>query len=166
MKKLLGIILSLILIFQVLPVLGVQNEDCIVEDGIALNEEYLVEWGEPYYSAEEVALYLYAFAELPPNYLTKKEAMELGWVSSQGNLWDVTDRMCIGGDRFGNRERLLPSARGRVYFECDVNYYGGHRGGERIVFSSDGLIYYTGNHYEDFELLYDGWYLNDASYQQ
>ncbi|MGN1069057.1 MAG: ribonuclease domain-containing protein [Candidatus Fimadaptatus sp.] len=72
--------------------------------------------------------------------------------------------MSIGGDRFGNREGLLPDARGRQYYECDVNYDGGYRGGERIVFSSDGLIYYTCDHYNTFALLYEGWYDPDAAY--
>ena len=165
MKKLTVVILLLLLLFQTLPVYGLKNQECIIEDGIAVNDDFLVEWGEPYYSADEVALYLYAFAELPPNYITKEEAMDLGWINSWGNLWEVTDRMCIGGDRFANRERSLPVARGRVYYECDVNYYGGYRGGERLVFSSDGLIYYTGNHYADFELLYDGWYEDNARYR-
>ena len=79
-------------------------------------------------------------------------------MSSEGNLWEVADGMCIGGDIFGNREGLLPEENERVYYECDVNYAGGFRGSERVVFSDDGLIYYTGDHYESFEMLYDGWY--------
>ena len=61
--------------------------------------------------------------------------------------------MCIGGDRFGNYEGLLPD--GHSYTECDVNTLeASSRGAERIVFSSDGLIYYTGDHYASFTLLY------------
>lgn len=62
--------------------------------------------------------------------------------------------MSIGGNKFGNREGLLPKEKGRTYYECDVNYESGYRGEERIVYSNDGLIYYTGDHYESFELLY------------
>jgi guanyl-specific ribonuclease Sa len=62
--------------------------------------------------------------------------------------------MIIGGDRFGNREKLLPEESGRTYFECDVNYEGGFRGSERLVFSNDGLIFYTEDHYESFEKMY------------
>ena len=80
--------------------------------------------------------------------------MELGWQSSQGNLWDVTEKKSIGGDRFGNREGKLPIKEGRQYYECDINYEGGYRGSERIVYSNDGLIYYTKDHYENFVLLY------------
>ncbi|MCC5894078.1 MAG: hypothetical protein JJU16_01320 [Alkalibacterium sp.] len=107
-----------------------------------------------YSSPEEVAQYLYTFEELPHNYLTKAEARELGWDASAGNLWDVTDQMIIGGDFFGNREGLLPEEEGRRYFEADVNYDGGYRGAERLVYSTDGLIYYTDDHYDSFTLLY------------
>jgi len=117
-------------------------------------DEYLVVDGF-FYSPEEVAAYIDTYGCLPDNFITKDEARDLGWESSEGNLWEVADGMCIGGDRFGNREGLLPDAPGRTWYECDVNYYGGYRGGERIVFSSDGLIYYTDDHYESFTLLYE-----------
>lgn len=107
-----------------------------------------------YTSKEDVAQYLHTYGHLPDNYITKNEAMDLGWDAGKGNLWQVTDRMSIGGDRFGNREGLLPDAPGRKWFECDIDYQGGYRNEKRIVFSSDGLIYYTGNHYESFEKLY------------
>lgn len=109
--------------------------------------------GEPYYTKDDVALYLHLYKELPPNYLTKSEARDLGWDSSKGNLWEVTDKGVIGGDTFGNREGLLPDGK---YFEADVNYNGGFRGAERLVYTSEGkVIYYTGDHYENFELLYE-----------
>ena len=117
-----------------------------------------MEYGQWYSEPDEVALYLHAFAELPFNYLTKSEARSLGWDSASGNLWDVAPGMSIGGDRFGNREGLLPDARDRTWYECDVNYQGGYRGAERLLFSDDGLIYYSGDHYASCELLYDGWY--------
>lgn len=108
-----------------------------------------------YTSKDDVAEYLHIYGELPPNFITKAEAIALGWESNEGNLWEVAEGMSIGGDRFGNREGLLPSKDGRVYFECDINYAGGYRGAERIVFSSDGLIFYTADHYETFEQLYE-----------
>jgi guanyl-specific ribonuclease Sa len=107
-----------------------------------------------YSSQEEVALYINTYGKLPINYITKSEASKLGWDSQKGNLWEVTDKMIIGGDKFGNREKLLPIADGRIYYECDVNYEGGYRGSERLVFSNDGLIFYTEDHYESFEQLY------------
>lgn len=162
-RKLIALITLLTLIFSMLT--GALAE-VIVEDDIAMSEDFIVEYGCDYYSTDEVALYIYAFVELPPNFITKDEARDMGWVSSWGNLWDVAYGMCIGGDVFGNREELLPEAYDRTYYECDVNYEGGYRdNGERIVFSSDGLIYYTGNHYESFELLYDSFYYEDAYYE-
>ena len=97
-----------------------------------------------YYSTEDVALYLYTYGELPDNFITKKEAQKLGWDNKKGNLWEVADGMCIGGDYFGNYEGLLPEEDD--YTECDVNYEGGYRGAERIIVSDDGDIYYTGVH--------------------
>lgn len=108
---------------------------------------------EGYYSApEDVALYIHTFGELPDNFITKEEARALGWNSAEGNLWEIAEGMSIGGDAFGNREGLLPKEDS--YKECDVNYAGGFRGSERIVFSEDGDIYYTDDHYQSFEQLY------------
>ncbi|MFR0870189.1 MAG: ribonuclease domain-containing protein [Oscillospiraceae bacterium] len=100
---------------------------------------------------EDVALYIHTYGKLPQNFITKKQARELGW--GGGSLEPYAPGMCIGGDRFGNYEGLLPE--GHSYTECDVNTLGASsRGAERIVFSSDGLIYYTGDHYASFTLLY------------
>lgn len=108
---------------------------------------------ESYSSKEDVALYIYAFGHLPPNYITKKEAQRLGW--SGGSLDSYAYGCCIGGDRFGNYEGLLPDQPGRYYTECDIGtLHARSRGAKRIVFSNDGLIYYTGDHYESFTLLY------------
>ncbi len=123
----------------------------IVEDEIILDT--IIE--EDYYtSPEEVAEYIHTFNKLPGNFITKKNAMDLGWDSKKGNLWEVTQEKSIGGDSFGNREGLLPKKDGRKYYECDVNYEGGFRGGERLVYSNDGLIFYTGDHYKTFTQLY------------
>lgn len=120
----------------------------------AKEEGASVVYGQAYYDKDSVAAYLHEFGELPPNYLTKKEAQALGWEASKGNLWKVTDKGCIGGDHFGNYEGKLPTAKGRKYYECDVEYAGGFRGSDRLIFSNDGLIYYTGDHYNTFTLLY------------
>lgn len=113
--------------------------------------DYDVEEDGWYDTMEEVAIYLTFFEELPDNYLTKKEAQKLGWESRKGNLWDVADGCSIGGDRFGNYEKLLPDAKGRKWTECDIDFDGGFRNGKRVVFSNDGLIYYTDDHYESFD---------------
>ncbi len=107
-----------------------------------------------YTAPRDVADYLHTFGHLPDNFITKQEAIDLGWDSQAGNLDEVAPGMSIGGDVFGNREGLLPDADGRTYYECDVNYEGGYRGGERIIYSDDGLIFYTADHYESFEQLY------------
>ena len=107
-----------------------------------------------YSSKDEVAAYLHLYGHLPANFVSKTKAKKAGWVSSKGNLWDVLPGMSIGGSIFYNDEGSLPDAPGREWHECDINYQGGYRGSERIVWSNDGLIYYTGNHYETFELLY------------
>ena len=117
-------------------------------------EKLSVEKDGRYTTPEDVAEYIHTFGTLPSNFITKKEAQKLGWNNKEGNLWEVTDQMSIGGDYFGNYEGLLPEADGRKYTECDVNYEGGYRGGERIVFSNDGLIFYTDDHYESFTQLY------------
>lgn len=113
-----------------------------------------VEESGEYTSKEEVAAYIYLYEHLPSNYITKDEAKELGWVSKEGNLGEVAPGKSIGGDYFGNYEELLPEEDGREYRECDIDSDGGYRGAKRIVYSNDGLIYYTEDHYESFELLY------------
>ena len=126
------------------------TEEITEEDaGLTVDED-----GE-YTSKEEVALYIHLYNHLPGNYITKKEAQDLGWDSSKGNLNKVAPGKSIGGDKFGNREGLLPKKDGRVYYECDIDYKKGSRNAKRIVFSNDGLIYYTEDHYESYELLYE-----------
>lgn len=114
------------------------------------------DWLDPdgsYTTKEDVMNYLIQYGELPGNFITKKEAKALGWPG--GNLEPYAPGKCIGGDYYGNYEGLLPKAKGRKYTECDINTLGkSKRGAERIIFSNDGLIYYTNDHYESFELLY------------
>ena len=106
-----------------------------------------------YYSKEDVALYLQLYGQLPGNFLTKNEARDLGWEG--GSVQRYLEGAAIGGDKFGNREGILPKADGRQYYECDIDTDGANsRGAKRIVFSNDGLIYYTEDHYESFVLLY------------
>lgn len=105
-----------------------------------------------YTTKEDVCAYLLQYGRLPANFITKREAEKLGWPG--GSLEPYAPGKCIGGDRFGNREGLLPKADGRTWTECDINTLGKRsRGAERIIFSNDGLIYCTGDHYDSFELL-------------
>lgn len=106
-----------------------------------------------YTTAEDVSAYLLAYGQLPDNFITKSEAKSLGW--SGGGLEDFAPGKCIGGDKFGNYEGLLPEESGRQYYECDINTLEkSSRGAERLVYSNDGLIYYTADHYDSFTLLY------------
>lgn len=123
------------------------------QEEAGLKEQALAEDGW-YYSRDDVALYLHTYNHLPTNYLTKNEAEALGWNNKEGNLWDVADGCCIGGNRFGNYEGKLPEKSGRTWHECDVNYQGGYRGSDRLLYSTDGLIYYTEDHYNTFTQLY------------
>ena len=106
-----------------------------------------------YSSKEDVTAYLLTYGRLPANFITKKQAQQAGWPG--GSLEPYCPGKCIGGDRFGNREGLLPSAPGRIWIECDIDTLGASsRGAKRLVFSNDGLIYYTDDHYESFQLVY------------
>ena len=106
-----------------------------------------------YTTKEDVTLYLLTYGHLPGNFVTKSEAEKAGW--NGGSLEYVLPGKCIGGDSFGNREGQLPKAKGRTWRECDINTLGKRsRGPERLVYSNDGLIYYTPDHYETFTLVY------------
>ena len=106
-------------------------------------------YGNNYYDLVNVVLYLEIYDELPPNYITKNEARNLGWEG--GSVENYRAGAAIGGDTFGNREGLLPQASGRSYTECDIDTHGySSRGSRRLVFSNDGLYFYTSDHYESF----------------
>lgn len=124
-----------------------------VETGPTAEPHAAIDEDGAYTSREDVSLYLHTYGRLPANFITKSEARALGW--SGGGLDDYANGKCIGGDRFGNYEGLLPEARGRQFYECDIDtLHRNSRGAKRIVFSNDGLIYYTDDHYASFELLY------------
>lgn len=119
---------------------GLETEAAISEDG-------------EYTTKEDVALYIHLYGHLPSNFVTKKQAQSQGWKG--GSLENYFPGCSIGGDVFGNREGLLPKKDGRKYYECDIDTKGAKsRGAKRIVFSNDGLVYYTDDHYESFTLLY------------
>lgn len=103
--------------------------------------------------SEEVSIveHLIEHGTLPDSFITKNDARDQGWVASEGNLRKVAPGKSIGGDRFMNREKELPDTPGRQYYEADLNYRGGSRGAERLVYSSDGLIFVTRDHYRTFE---------------
>lgn len=115
-------------------------------------DDYLDKNGS-YTSKEDVMNYLIQYGQLPDNFITKKEARKLGW--SGGSLESYAPGKCIGGDYFGNYEEALPVVSGRTYHECDIDTLGAKsRGAKRIIYSDDGQIYYTEDHYKTFTLLY------------
>lgn len=129
-----------------------QSESQDENQGESSQEESLDEDGY-YYSKDDVALYLHIYGHLPDNYITKKEAKKLGWTG--GTPEKFVPGSAIGGDKFGNYEGTLPEDK--TYYECDIDTKGKKkRGAKRIVWSEDGYIYYTDDHYESFELLYEG----------
>ena len=174
MKKLLALLLALSMLLGLagcgdVGIIGGADGDTLI---IAGDDQYRIEEDQAgelpdeypeeeapidedgwYYSAEDVALYLHTYGRLPDNFITKDEARDLGW--DGGSVEEYAPGYAIGGDKFGNREGLLPRADGRQYYECDIDTDGrSSRGARRLVFSNDGLIYYTEDHYESFTLLY------------
>ncbi|WP_307838450.1 MULTISPECIES: S-layer homology domain-containing protein [unclassified Bacillus (in: firmicutes)] len=99
---------------------------------------------------DEVAKYVKEHKKLPDNYITKEQAQALGWVSKDGNLHKVAPGKSMGGNIFQNKGNPLPNAPGRVWYEADINYLSGYRGNDRILYSSDGLVYKTSDHYKTF----------------
>lgn len=123
------------------------------EDAGMPDETAQIDEDGSYTTKDDIALYIHTYGHLLDNFITKKDAQALGWPG--GSLEPCAPGKCIGGSRFGNYEGLLPEADGRTYTECDIDTLGADsRGAKRIVFSNDGLIYYTEDHYKSFELLY------------
>ncbi len=129
-------------------------QNALSEDADTPDETAQIDEDGSYTTKDDVALYIHTYGHLPDNFITKKDAQALGWPG--GSLEPYAPGKCIGGSRFGNYEGLLPEADGRTYTECDIDTLGADsRGAKRIVFSNDGLIYYTEDHYKSFELLYE-----------
>ncbi len=125
----------------------------VTTEATTTTTEASIDFDGTYTTKDDVALYIHTYGCLPQNFISKKDAQALGWEG--GSLEPYAPGMCIGGSYFGNYEGLLPEKKGRKYTECDIDTLGKKsRGAKRIVFSNDGLIYYTDDHYESFELLY------------
>ena len=132
------------------PGTGNSEEDLPYEEVLPEEEQASIDEDGTYNSAEDVSLYLYTYGHLPENYITKSEARDLGWTG--GSVEKYAPGHAIGGDRFGNREGVLPDGN---YHECDIDTIGENsRGAKRLVYADDGRIYYTEDHYETFTLLY------------
>lgn len=151
MKKLLSILLVLAMLLSLAGC--VINAPLGTEPTQQSTTAALLDEDGSYTTKEDVGLFLHIYGRLPNNFMTKSEARKLGWQS--GSLERYAPGCCIGGDVFGNREGLLPKKDGRIYYECDIDTMGGgSRGAKRIVYSNDGLVYYTSDHYGSFTLMY------------
>ena len=104
--------------------------------------------------AQRIADYIFEYGKLPEYFIRKQEAERLGWDSRFNCVSDVAPGKSIGGDRFGNYEERLPVVQGRKYYEADCWYRGGKRNAYRIIYSNDGHVWYTGDHYETFVELF------------
>ena len=126
--------------------LGILSQD---EEEAAPAEKQAVKEGAYYYDLQNVVLYLDCYHRLPDNYITKNEARDLGWEG--GSVEDYCEGAAIGGDRFGNREGVLPEDGKTVYYECDIDTHGWkNRGSRRLIYTKDGKYYYSSDHYETF----------------
>ena len=108
----------------------------------------------PIIKPQEIADYIFEHGCLPPNFITKQEAKDLGWDSRYNYVSDVAPGKSIGGDYFGNYDGKLPRVKGRKYYEADALYISGSRGAHRIIYSSDGRVWYTKDHYTSFVELF------------
>ncbi len=100
--------------------------------------------------ADGVDRYVALFGYLPSNYVTKETAEAAGWKRRRGNLAEVVPGKLIGGNEYSNRDHRLPEAPGRIWYEAYFDYIGGFRNDCRLMYSSDGLIFVTYDHYRTF----------------
>ena len=101
-------------------------------------------------AAQKLADYIDEYGALPENFIRKKEAEARGWKTTYRYVGDLGEGITIGGDYFGNYEERLPVVKGRKYYEADCFYRGGDRNAYRIIYSTDGHVWYTGDHYNTF----------------
>ena len=132
---------------------GLTNEDQTGQQS-ETQKETEVKFELPVTDPQQVVNYLSIYGQLPENFITKREAQDMGWDSRWNYVGEVAPGMSLGGDRFGNYDRKLPTKKGRTWYECDVNYRGKKRSAERLLFSSDGLYYYTNDHYQTFTQMF------------
>ena len=89
------------------------------------------------------------FGELPEYYVTKEELIKYGWSDGKKPSKFAPGKMYSKGV-YENSDGHLPDAPGRIWYEADINYYEGRRNRHRVLWSNDGLIFVTYDHYETF----------------
>lgn len=160
-KKILSFLLLIVILWAVFYSNGLHNDDIVLPGSGNSSEQSenpqastpSIDKDGTYCTKEDVALYIHTYGRLPKNYMSKDLASAMGWRG--GGLEEYAPGFGIGGNKFGNYEGILPTSYTRTYRECDIDTLGmDSRGAKRIVYSNDGLIYYTADHYQSFELLY------------
>lgn len=89
-------------------------------------------------------------SKLPDYYIEYREAEKSGFKNFSGNLGIVAPDRVITRGVYNNRNGHLPNKEGRIWYEADINYIGRFRNGQRIIYSNDGLIFVTYDHYKTF----------------
>lgn len=147
--------ITMILALFLLLIAPACTNDLPLESSSATTRAALIDEKGHYTTKDDVAAYLHYYHHLPSNFITKKQAQKLGWKG--GGLDEYLYEGCIGGDVFGNYEGRLPKKKSGHYHECDIDtMHQKKRGTKRLIYSQDGYIYYTKDHYETFDLLYGG----------
>lgn len=96
--------------------------------------------------------YLIEYGQLPNNFITKG-SQETWMVRRQFRT--LRPRQMYWRRLFWQLRKSSPVVSGRTYHECDIDTLNAKsRGAKRIIYSDDGQIYYTDNHYKSFTLLY------------
>ncbi len=126
----------------------------VSQDAVSADPSTQVSEDGSYTSRDQVALYIHTYGHLPANYISKTKARAAGWDGDSDDLWNYCPGKSIGGGSFHDSSDLLPDASGRTYTECDIDFAGKSRGAKRIVYSNDGLVYYTDDHYESFTRIF------------
>lgn len=154
-KRIISIIIcaiaAIILLYKLSVTKNDQSSQSIVNTGVQKNDTDTSTDISVLTNEKAVVSYVKQHHCLPDCYITKREARERGWNPAQGNICDVLPGRAIGGDRFGNRGHSLPDVPGRKWFEADINFDCGRRNADRLLFSSDGLVYVTKDHYRTFQ---------------
>lgn len=88
-------------------------------------------------------------ASLPDYYITRDELLSLGWKKGKSPAKFAPGKMLTKGI-YKNQDHHLPQIPGRIWYEADINYYSGRRNRHRLLWSNDGLLFVTYDHYETF----------------
>jgi hypothetical protein len=144
--------------FLIIAIIVISSIICCSAPPVSQDILEVIQENKKYTSKDSVAAYIYLFHKLPANYINKSAAQEL--YEAKGNTftkWNFNPLnvlgYMVGGDVYYNNEKKLPVIS-MVYYEADVDYFGDNRGTKRLVWTTDGAVFYTANHYETFVKLY------------